>query len=66
MESDKLEEIEAQKERDFRNATISPFYSDGEPFDGVFYVEGDDEPIIVDSKTTTMGDLERLVNERLR
>ena len=65
MESDKLEEIEAQKERDFRNAAKSPFYSDGEPFDGVFYIEGDDEPIIVDPKTTRMEELERLINERL-
>ena len=33
------------------------------PFDGVFYNEGDDEPVIVDPKTMTMGDLERLVIE---
>lgn len=33
------------------------------PFDGVFYNEGDDEPLIVDPKTMTMGDLGRLVEE---
>lgn len=34
------------------------------PFDGVFYAEGDDEPLIVDPKTMTMGDLERLMEEQ--
>ena len=38
---------------------------DEEPktFDGVFYVEGDDEPLIVDPKNLTIGDLERLMEE---
>ena len=39
---------------------------DEEPktFDGVFYVEGDDEPLIVDPKNLTIGDLERLMEEQ--
>ena len=63
MKSDKLKEKEAQKDKKIKNVTIVPFNSDGEPFDGVFYSEGDDEPLIVDPKAMTMGDLERLVNE---
>lgn len=65
MKSDKLKGKESKKGRKARNATISPFYCDGEPFDGVFYTEGDDEPIIVDPKSMTMGDLECMVNEAM-
>lgn len=63
-ESHSLEEEMDERMRDIRKATISPFYDDGTPFDGVFYIDGDDEPLAVDLKTTTMGDLERLMEER--
>ena len=35
-----------------------------EPWDGVIYTDGDDEPLVVDPKTMTMGDLERLIEEK--
>lgn len=63
-ESHSLEEEMDERMRDIRKATISPFYDDGTPFDGVFYIDGDDEPLAVDLKTATMGDLERLMEER--
>ena len=62
-ESDSFEKDMEERMRDIRKATIFPFYTDGTPFDGVFYIDGDDEPLAIDLKTTTMGDLERLMEE---
>ena len=34
-----------------------------EPWDGSFYVEGDDEPLIVKPNHTTLGELERMLDD---
>ncbi len=69
MESDTEKKLDVEKPAEelesAGNLQESPDDGTVEPWNGVFYTEGDDEPIIVDSKIRTMGDLERLVDESM-
>lgn len=69
MESDTQKKLDVEKPakelESVGNLQESPDDGTGEPWNGVFYTEGDDEPIIIDSKIRTMGDLERLVDESM-
>ncbi len=66
MESDAPEKLDVKKSEEVGSVSNLQEQLDDEapkPWDGVFYTEGDDEPIIVDPKTMTMGDLERVLDE---
>lgn len=68
MESDaqkKLDVKKSEEEGSAGNPQESLDDAASKTWDGVFYTEGDDEPIIVDSNTLTIGDLERLVDEAM-
>lgn len=66
MESDAPEKLDVKKSEEVESVGNLQEQLDDEtpkPWDGVLYTEGDDEPIIVDPKTMTMGDLERVLDE---
>ena len=68
MESDAQKKLDVKKSEEMESAgNLQESHDDevSKPWNGVFYTEGDDEPIIVDSKIRTMGDLERLVDESM-
>ena len=68
MESDAQKKLDVKKSEEMESAgnlQESLGNETSKPWDGVFYTEGDDEPIVVDSKIRTMGDLERLVDESM-
>ena len=60
MESDAQKKLDVKKSEEMESAgNLQESHDDevSKPWNGVFYTEGDDEPIIVDSKIRTMGDL---------
>ena len=66
MESDAQKKLDVMRSEEMEiagNLQESLGAESVEPWDGSFYVEGDDEPLIVKPNHTTLGELERMLDD---